>query len=428
MKSFQKQNRVTKTAFTWGVMKKAMMICILLLSAGCSDSDPQLDGGASEGGLGSCAAGTCKGCCQQGQCLPGTAATACGTLGFSCTACPGGYACSEGGVCAPDGSACKDCTSGCCSGSACEPGTSVTACGAGGALCTTCGTSQKCESGQCVCDPATCDGCCADGVCHPGTEDEACGAKGTICSKCSSSTACEAGTCGGSAGCKDCKGCCRNGTCEPGNTKTACGKDGAVCIGCGGGELCDGASGTCNDPSSCGPGSCTGCCANSQCEAGNTPAKCGVAGDVCRACAVYQTCGSKGTCEVDPKSKWAFTVISATLDPDNPWDKVWNVKPDPYVKLKVGSETGKTSSKNNETSPKWNETVLTVTAAELLKSNLIFSVIDDDFGLTGDEEIASCTVQFGQALFSGKSRTFGWFCTATKKEMSELKVRMVYKP
>jgi hypothetical protein len=57
------------------------------------------------------------------------------------------------------------------------------ACGPSGGSCT---AGQKCQGGQCKCDPATCAGCCdSNGVtCQPGTAKNACGADGGVCVKC----------------------------------------------------------------------------------------------------------------------------------------------------------------------------------------------------------------------------------------------------
>lgn len=94
---------------------------------------------------------SCDGCCQNGQCLPGTAHDSCGQLGAPC----------------------QNCT----------------------AQATTC-TPER----MCGCDPASCDGCCLDGVCRSGDRKDACGSGGALCDACPNDYVCRHGVCCGEEG------------------------------------------------------------------------------------------------------------------------------------------------------------------------------------------------------------------------------------
>jgi hypothetical protein len=94
---------------------------------------------------------SCDGCCQNGQCLPGTTHDACGQLGASC----------------------QNCT----------------------AQATIC-TSER----ICGCDPAPCDGCCLGGVCRSGDQNDGCGSGGALCHACPDGYVCRHGVCCGEEG------------------------------------------------------------------------------------------------------------------------------------------------------------------------------------------------------------------------------------
>lgn len=115
--------------------------------------------GKCEAGENSCTCpkdcGPCGGCCQDNQCVPGTANNACGK----------------------DGAACQDCTAlgQTCQNQAC---TGLPGCGDG-----VCGQGEN----QCNCpaDCGACQGCCQGGQCLPGTANNACGKGGGQCQDCS---------------------------------------------------------------------------------------------------------------------------------------------------------------------------------------------------------------------------------------------------
>lgn len=83
------------------------------------------------------------------------------------------------------------CPLGCCTSAGCQPGTSPTACGLGGAACEDCVvsnqldcTNQACSFGGCT----GCAGCCdAVGACQTGDSPRACGKLGSPCANCASS-------------------------------------------------------------------------------------------------------------------------------------------------------------------------------------------------------------------------------------------------
>ncbi len=196
---------------------------------------------------------------------------------------------------------------GCWSGSACEPGDSIAACGTGGAACLSCDdgnpcTDDGCSAGACsnvpsdaaTCDGGTCHGgeCCTgcwDGTaCRAGDAVDACGAAGAGCDVCEAdanpctTAACVAGACGNPP---DDTGVCTDGTCHGGTCCIgcwsgtmclegidggACGIDGADCANCDDhnectSDWCSSTSGCVNDSlegSACAGGFCRGgaCC------------------------------------------------------------------------------------------------------------------------------------------------------------------------
>ncbi len=100
----------------------------------------------------------------------------------------------------PSGCSSSSCV-GCCQNGQCQPGTAPQACGYGGITCQTCGDNDKCQAGTCVppkCDATSCPaGCCdSKGLCKSGTADDACGSAGGTCKACdTASEACFAGAC-----------------------------------------------------------------------------------------------------------------------------------------------------------------------------------------------------------------------------------------
>lgn len=126
----------------------------------------------------------------------------------------------------PDGGVCGGCDGCCSSGGTCSPRTFQT-CGAGGSACVTC-------------DPARADACDARGVCVCGTAPSCSSARVDRCvnGQCQCGTG---GACAPGQECVDgmclctpnsCSGCCSNNVCAAGNTRDVCGKGGAVCLKC----------------------------------------------------------------------------------------------------------------------------------------------------------------------------------------------------
>lgn len=202
-----------------------------------------------------CGPQNCAGCCFGDQCVGGTDQTACGVGGQVCVNCaasgsqcqpegPGG-ACSAPPPCNP--SNCQ----GCCVGDACTAGTAPTACGIGGQTCTDCsslggtcvpegpGTGGVCTTQPPpVCNAQTCpDGCCDGANCLPGNLNTYCGTGGAACTNCGASgESCTNQTCGGqppSCNSANCAGCCdQTNTCQAGFIDTQCGQGGVSCEDC----------------------------------------------------------------------------------------------------------------------------------------------------------------------------------------------------
>jgi hypothetical protein len=105
------------------------------------------DGTSGGGGGGGDGCVGCAGCCQDGQCLAGTDADACGRGGAACEACQGDAMCASGRCsvgCGPG--SCNGC---CDEVGRCLTGAVVDACGSGGAACDVCSGDAACSEGQC---------------------------------------------------------------------------------------------------------------------------------------------------------------------------------------------------------------------------------------------------------------------------------------
>jgi hypothetical protein len=202
----------------------------------CGGGSACSDGQECDGGVCTCTAYSCPtGCCMPDRtCLyppevpwtPRQEDKHCGNVGLNCVEC---NRC-DAGVCIVPQSQCQTggicfwcnshCASGCCSGNACLPGNSVTACGNNRRACTVCDpiTANNCFDGgcqcgsgppcvafsgqhcvgvdggdyQCVCDAQLCSpGCCQDRwLCQSGTTESACGSRGDVCNVCDPPSRC----------------------------------------------------------------------------------------------------------------------------------------------------------------------------------------------------------------------------------------------
>ncbi len=259
----------------------------------------------------------CLGCCQQGQCLPGTSPQACGAGGQACSLCGPGVACTNG-KCSAAGPPCA-CPGGCCDvANTCQSGLADTACGVGGQPCRDCLvqgqrcnlSTRSCEVGSVAscsaCGPTS---CCNSGVCAPGDADDACGSGGqTACVNClANNQLCDTVDrfCTGCASCDG--GCCVGTQCLSGAENHACGTGGATCEDCAGqGLKCDPTTRGCVPMCKDCP---TGCCFGPSCVAGTGDSACGKNSEQCEDCAAYgETCllGSR-TCSGDRGCPNCFT-------------------------------------------------------------------------------------------------------------------------
>ncbi|MSP59004.1 MAG: hypothetical protein EXR72_01465 [Myxococcales bacterium] len=272
------------------------------------------------------------GCCAGGACVPGNAASACGSAGLcvDCSASPSGHACAAGN----GGAAC-----GCNKAAECGP---LQACDVAKHLCTSaCNANQLCSAG-----------CCAGGTCTPGSSNSACGASGGACIDCqpgaSATPTCVAGTCGGKCGggsdgvCGAGNCCGKAGQCTSGKLDAACGFSGACqdctqnslghrcrtpladwtcacdvpsdCFAATGnqaGQSCDAPNHVCT--SECaypGATACNGgCCLGGQCRPGTQDNACGALGTACQSCAATcntgPRCSAKGACGCDQNAQCA---------------------------------------------------------------------------------------------------------------------------
>lgn len=209
----------------------------------------------------------------------------------------------------------SDACDGCCQDGQCRPGTEHRSCGHSGMACQNCTALGKtCSaSRECGCDAATCDGCCADGACHRGNQPVACGSGGNACHTCPDGYTCRQGTCCGEEGAvidpapvdlpypaACCKGSMRaeSGTCTRDCRLLGC-AEGAPCQACH--QATRGFADTCSRGRCClaagecpcenADGACEGCCSG-RCEHGQCRHDCSRAG-----CASgSECCPSSGEC------------------------------------------------------------------------------------------------------------------------------------
>lgn len=263
-------------------------------------------GSAFGGGAGGGTGGACGGCLDSvNQCQPGTTPSRCGVNGLPCKTCSAGQLCQNGGcVTAP----CNplSCPSGCCRNGVCVPASMQTdaMCGLNGATCTGCPGGQSCFSGKCAmsaqCNPNNCAGCCAGSICIATSFQTVtnCGVGGKVCTSCPAGQLCTNGACtmNPCSGNNCPGGCCRNGACVPFSMQNnnACGSFGSQCSPCPMGNNC--VSGQCTPPP-CNVATCAGCCGFNGCESGTSQFSCGKNGQACLPCGSGQTCHSQsGMC------------------------------------------------------------------------------------------------------------------------------------
>lgn len=375
-----------------GIFGFLLLSTTIALVAGCGEDTSKTCGPQS------CAAGCCD---VQGQCQNGTTNNACGSGGGLCSACPIGAYCISGKCTSCDQNTCP---TGCCQGDQCMPGNTSSACGRGGLSCLVCKGGESCVDGQCSttgpCDPISCStGCCQGGQCLPGTAQDACGTGGLACVPCLTDQLCVEGECGlGTCDVNTCaNGCCDGNKCEPGNTNAACGTGGTACTVCTDPDQCvNQACGT----SPCSQSTCTGCCdSQGTCQKGDTRQECGTNGKVCKSCPGSLSCVN-GNCAWDPQAKWKVTVVSATIQPP-PMGKIWDqgalpgfVEPDVYIEVSCAGINGKTGTKDNTYTPAFNDEVITATAQQL-GGGVNIQVYDED-PIPPNELMGVCNSSFAK--------------------------------
>ncbi len=153
------------------VWTSAWVVLGLLGALGCTTSVPP----ATDGGAVPTCASLCDGCCDAaGRCHGGASAEACGEGGKLCASCGSSELCAKG-VC--EVYDCRTTASACGAGTVCEQGSGrcVTAC-SGNADCHR--TGESCTSGQCVCASGT-HACGAQ--CASNTSVQSCGSSCTPC-------------------------------------------------------------------------------------------------------------------------------------------------------------------------------------------------------------------------------------------------------
>jgi len=268
---------------------------------------------------GTCVAGSCcTGCLDGSSCVGGTATTACGSAGGTCSSCNDGNALTTDACTA---GACTHTCTGCMSGGVCVAGTATSICGSGGGACASCDdgkayTTDACTGGACT---HACTGCTSGGACVAGTATAMCGSAGGACASCNDGNPCTADACSAGActhaiaadGTACPTGVCATGACVqclvsadcPDPAASRCESSTHTCGPCGGDPACahftSPALPYCWLPAGVCMASCAGGCKHpvyNVCYSGTANTQCGSGGADCVNCtASGQTC-TGGTC------------------------------------------------------------------------------------------------------------------------------------
>ena len=193
------------TGNTHSVCGKGGTACVNCTASGktCDSST----GACKGGGPTTCNSTNCStGCCKNNQCHPGNTVSVCGKGGGACVDCSAsGKKCDSSiGACKSSGPSCGPTScGGCCKNNSCYSGNTATACGKGAATCVDCSASgQACDSstGTCksnptTCSPSNCSGCCNGTKCETGYSVSACGKGGAACKTCKAWDTCLSSGC-----------------------------------------------------------------------------------------------------------------------------------------------------------------------------------------------------------------------------------------
>ncbi|MFH2010252.1 MAG: C2 domain-containing protein [bacterium] len=101
---------------------------------------------------------------------------------------------------------------------------------------------------------------------------------------------------------------------------------------------------------------------------------------------------SLGQCVFNPFGMWRVVAFSASILPTDPNGQPWDstpayADPDPYVFMKIGSQTKYSSEKQDTLYPLWNEALIDASALAI-QSGLHVEIWDSD--LLTNELIGSC--------------------------------------
>ena len=154
----------------------------------------------------------------------------------------------------------------------------------------------------------------------------------------------------------------------------------------------------------CGPDTCTGCCFNGVCQAGNMTSACGKGGGACSACGGQQICRVDQSCGVNPESRWRVQPVSAVIASSNngtEWDGDGSA-PDARIEMLCPPTSspvqGMTPTAQNTYTPSWSSGGCITTASALLAGPWTFQPFDED--LASDDPISQpFTYRFEESDF-----------------------------
>ncbi|HEX3697332.1 MAG TPA: hypothetical protein VH374_18300 [Polyangia bacterium] len=168
----------------------------------------------------------------------------------------------------------------------------------------------------------------------------------------------------------------------------------------------------------------------------------------CTPCGPCEICGSDGTCQIDPASRWEIVCVSAGIAAAPPDGDKWDPEattsagaaPDPYCQFDTLSggdggpdTTDVTTTLADTFTPTWNQVITpagqTISAADLLDPPAMWSltVIDDD-DCDSDQGCVAETICTLSPPMNASWLADGSVSTAVAPSCSTLTLRLVCQP
>lgn len=255
-------------------------------------------------------------------------------------------------------------------------------------------------------------GCSGDGT-TPGSNSETdAGLPGDVGTNPCAGRMCGSNGVGGSCGtCNAGFSCTAGGQCVEDNPAATCRSEcGARQCGADPGLNCSGRfcgpnGGACQTGAACMLGQCV-CTPNCT---GRTCGPDGCGGTCAPGCGRGFQCGSAGTCDLDPSSRWVLTVTTGTVATQGAGGGAWDPfggAPDPQVCITISGRQTCTPYVSDSFSATWNF-VFPVTTAGVLQAGVVTSYLDYDTGTANDRICGDYTLAINRATFQAGGTTVG---------------------